>query len=110
MIAKLVVWFIGAITISINGSLAILNLGEFYKIGIRKQVSGYPFGGEGPVPYYYKTAELYSTVSLVWGLLFLSALAFVIWAMLKRKKIVLTLGVTLFLVLALLIHGLIGTS
>ena len=105
-------WIIGIPTFLINGLLAFLNLGEFYKTRILKQTGDYTFGGEGPYPYYYKTAELYSTVNLIWGLLFFLTLLFTTWIMLKRqnKSIFYAFGLTLFLLLIMYIHGQIGPN
>lgn len=105
-------WLISILTILINGFFAVLNLGEFFKTRILKHTEDYNFGGEGPVPYYYSTDELYSTVNLFWGLLFLLTLVFTTLAILKRqyKSILIALGLTSFLVLTMLIHGQIGTN
>ena len=53
---------------------AVMNLSEWYRIGIQKATAGYPFGGEGPIPipFYYKTPALYSIVSGISGTIFLS--------------------------------------
>ena len=89
-----------------------MNLSEFYLIGILNKTDGYPFGGEGPTPYYYKTAELYSTVNLIWGLLFFTTLLLVVWTIIKgqRKNIFWVLGLTVLLILGQLLHGQIGTN
>ena len=88
-----------------------MNLSEFYLIGILNKTGGYPFGGEGPTPYYYKTAELYSIVNLIWGLIFLTTFLLAIWITIKgqRKKIIWLLGLTVILILGQIIHGQIGT-
>jgi hypothetical protein len=49
---------------------AVMDLSEYYIVGISKDIDGYPFGGEGPVPYFYRTAELYAAVCLTYGVLF----------------------------------------
>ncbi len=87
-----------------------MNLSEFYLIGILNKTESYPFGGEGPTPYYYKTAELYSAVNLVWGLLFLTTLLLSIWTFLKgqRKNMFWFLGMTFLLLLGQILHGQIG--
>jgi cytochrome bd-type quinol oxidase subunit 2 len=105
-------WIIGILTFLISGLLAFINLREFYKTRILKQTENYNFGGEGPVPYYYKTAEFYSTVNLIWGLLFILTLVFTTWTILKRKNksLFFAFGLTLFLVLIMFIHGQIGQN
>lgn len=79
-----------------------MNLSEWYIVKIQNRTSEYPFGGEGPTPYYYHTAELYSTVTLIWGLIFLSVFCFTGWAVLKdrRKLTLISSGMTLLLLLA----------
>jgi hypothetical protein len=89
-----------------------MNISEWHIVKIQNRTSEYPFGGEGPTPYYYQTAELYSTVSLIWGLVFLSVLFFTIWTILKDKRqlTLISLGMTLFLLIGLFINGQIGTN
>ena len=79
---------------------------------IQGRTSEYPFGGEGPTPYYYKTAELYSTVTLIWGIVFLTVLIFSTWTVLTRKKklTAISFGATILLILGLFIHGQIGAN
>lgn len=88
-----------------------MNLGEFYLISILNKTDGYPFGGEGPTPYYYKTAGLYSTVNLIWGLIFLATLLLTIRTTIKgqRKNVFWFLGLTILLILGQFLHGQIGT-
>ena len=70
---------IGGIGIILNGIFSVIGLSEFYKVGVKKETGFYPFGGEGPVSYYYKTAELYSYVNLTYGITFGILLAIGIW-------------------------------
>lgn len=79
-------WLLAGLTFLLSGLMTFMNLDEFVTIGLLKQTTNYPFGGEGPVPWYYKTAELYAKVNLVFGLAFLSAFIATIWTTLKRKK------------------------
>src|SRR5258706_761581 len=100
----------GALGFLLSGLFSFLTLSEFYSIKILKEAREYPFGGEGPTPYYYKSADLYATVNLIWGLVFLLTLIFITRAILKgdKRKAVLTFGLTLFLLLVFFIHGQIG--
>ncbi len=102
---------ISILTIILCGLLTLVNLGEFYLIGILNKTDGYPFGGEGPTAYYYKTARLYSTVNLVWGLIFLTTLMLAIRTTIKgqRKNVFWFLGLTVLLILGQFLHGQIGT-
>ena len=80
---------ISTLTIILSGFFTLMNLVEFYNIDTLNKTDDYSFGGEGPTPYYYKSAGLYSTVHLVWGLIFLTTLLFTIRTTFKgdRKKI-----------------------
>lgn len=97
------------LTILLSGLLSLLNLSEFYQIVILNKTEGYPFDGDGPTPYFYKTAKLYSTVNLIWGLSFLTMLLLTIWTVFKgqRKNIFWLLGLTILLILGQFLHGLI---
>jgi hypothetical protein len=70
-----------------------------------KQTEFYPFGGEGPVPYYYRTAELYSYVNLTYGIVFGILLGTAIWNW-RRNKIsgFATFGLTIVLILVQIFH------
>jgi hypothetical protein len=111
IISRLTFLTISILTILLSGLLTIINLSEFYLIGILNKTDGYPFGGEGPTPYYYKTTGLYSTVNLIWGLIFLMTLLFTIRATIKgqRKNVFCFLGLTILLILGQFLHGQIGT-
>jgi hypothetical protein len=89
-----------------------MGLSEWYKIDIQKNTAGYPFGGEGPVPYYYKTASHYANVSLTLGLVFLTLLLFCLAAIWKRKKTqtAIVFGLTLLALISAIVHGQIGTN
>jgi len=80
-------------------------------VKIQGRTAEYPFGGEGPTPYYYKTAEMYSTVNLIWGIVFLSILLFTSWTIIKgqKKLTAISFGSTIILLLGLFINGQIGT-
>lgn len=102
---------LSSLTIILCGLLAIMNFSEWYIVKIQGRTAEYPFGGEGPTPYYYKTAELYSTVNLVWSIIFLTVLVYTTWTIVKGQKrlTLMAFGSTLFLLLALFINGQIGT-
>ncbi len=69
-----------------SGLTSAINLSEWVRVGILRRTGGYPFGGEGPVPYYYKTAELYSLVNCLFGAIFLSLTVLVLWAIFKKRE------------------------
>jgi hypothetical protein len=100
-------WILAGITLFLTGLSTFMYLGEFVTIGLLKQTSGYPFGGERPVPWYYETAELYAKVSLAFGLVFLFVLIIAAWMTLKRHKIglLITFVSTIFLIIGLQING-----
>lgn len=94
------------IGVLLSGILSVSGLSEFYKVGIKNDTKLYPFGGEGPVPYYYQTAELYSNVTLTWGIIFLCVFILGIWNW-KSKKIseVKIIGLTFGLMLLEVAHN-----
>lgn len=94
--------------IPVNLFFIILFELEFYNVVVPKNIENYPFGGEGPVAncYYYKTAELYATHSLVWGLVFTASLVFNIYATIIEKKRILAIFVTLFVFLSFILQEL----
>ncbi len=100
-------WILAGLTILLSGLMTFMNFEEFVKIGLLKQTVDYPFGGEGPVPWYYKTADLYPKVILVFGLAFLSALIAAIWTTLKRNNMGLFIALlsTIFLIVIMYING-----
>ncbi len=94
--------------ILLSGIFAFFGIAEFYKIGIKKETEFYPFGGEGPVPYYYKTAELYSYVNLTYGIAFGTLFGLAIWNW-KNNKVngIIIFGLTIVLILIHIYHGLV---
>ena len=104
-------WTFSILTIILCGIFSLMNLSEFYLIGILNQTDGYPFGGEGSTPYYYKSSRLYSIVNLIWGLLFLTTLLYATWRIIKgnRKNTFWLFGLTILLIIGQFFHGQIGT-
>jgi hypothetical protein len=101
------VWLLFLVTVLLSGLFAFINLSEFLSVGILQKTSGYPFGGEGPTPWYYKTPQLYVRVNLIFGLLFFSVLIASCWTFIKVKKLPLfvTLIVTLLFILLQILNG-----
>ena len=97
---------ISGIVILLSGLFCSIGLSEFYNVRIKKETELYPFGGEGPVPYFYRTAELYSNVNLTYGIAFGILLGIGIWNW-KRNKIngLVILGLTCMLILVQILHG-----
>jgi len=97
---------IKGITILLSGFFASIGLSEFYNVAIIKDTDLYPFGGNGPVPYYYKTAELYSTVNLIYGLIFVIIFGIGIWNWKKNKiKGIILFGITCLFIIIQIYHG-----
>lgn len=100
-------WLLAGLTFLLSGLMTFMNLEEFVTIGLLKQTGNYPFGGEGPVPWYYETADLYAKVNLAFGLGFLTAFISGIWATFKRKKTGLFIALlsTIFLIVIVIVNG-----
>ena len=84
---------------------AYINLSEFIQVGVLNNTESYPFGGEGPVPWHYKTKELYASVNLIFGLFFLIAFFVTLWVFIRNKKagLIITLMSIIFLIIIQLI-------
>lgn len=81
------------------GFFAIIGISEFYNVAIKKDTEYYPFGSEGSLPYYYKTAELYSYVNLTYGIAFGLLLLISIWNWKKNGRF----NVLLFAIICLMV-------
>lgn len=101
---------ISLFTITISGFWGLLNFSEWYNIAILDNTENYPFGGEGPVPYFYKTAELYSLINFTWFIIFFTVMFSAIIALYKGNlKMSVFLSIAcLFLIAGLIIQGQIG--
>lgn len=95
-------WLLFLSTLLLSGLFTFANLSEFVTVGIFKQTSGYPFGGEGPTPWYYKSAQLYATFNLIFGLFFLLTFSTVTWSFIKGRKKVLLISFAVSLLLIVL--------
>lgn len=97
-------------TIVLTSLLAFVNLSEWYAVKVQGRIEGYPFSSEGPTPYYYHSAEMYSSVMLVWGSLYLSTLILSLSTMksgnVKWKWT--SLSITLLLMIGQWIHSQVG--
>ncbi|WP_198989345.1 hypothetical protein [Hymenobacter sp. BT559] len=103
-------WLLAFFTIALAGSAAYLYGAEFVTVGILKQTAGYPFGGEGPAHWTYQTPTRYASFTGSVGLLALYLLGSALWATIKQKEasLGLTLFLTILLLAAALVMGMIG--
>jgi hypothetical protein len=110
MINKKIAFTAGTVTILVTFFFALMNLNEWYRVAIMNDHAGYPFGGEGPLPYYYKTASLYATVTFIWGALFLANLGYAMWSTRDDRRRAMMIGfvVSILLISIMFIHGRIG--
>jgi hypothetical protein len=101
---------ISIIGLILNGFFAVICISEWYLIGFLDKSKDYPFGGEGPAPYYYKTKELYVTVNQIWGIIFGIMTLVLIWTFLKNKTrlMITTVLISWILIILKISHGLIG--
>jgi len=100
-------WLLFIATILLSGLFALANLSEFVSVGIFKKTSGYPFGGEGPTPWFYKSAQLYATVNLIFGVLFLILFSIGTWSFvrLNRKALLISFSLSMLLIVMQLLTG-----
>jgi hypothetical protein len=96
-------WVLAGLTFLLSGLMPFMNLDEFVTVGLLKQTTDYPFGGEGSVPWYYKTADLYAKVNLVFGLAFLAA--FVTTFKHNKTGLLIVFFSTIFLFVIMYVNG-----
>jgi len=66
--------------------LTYMNFEELYIVAVAKDIDYYPFGCECNVPYYYKTAGMYSLICGIFGFIFLCITSAAIWSFFRYKK------------------------
>lgn len=81
-------------------------ISEYYIVAIKKETELYPFGGEGPVPYFYKSAELYAQVNLIYGIVFTIIILFGLWNW-KTKKVneLIIVGIVALVIILWFVQG-----
>ena len=94
-------WVIFLTTVFLSAISALVNLSEFVNVGLLQRIEDYPFGTEGPVAWYYKTAQCYATVSLIFGTLSLAALVCSVLTFRKVNRRV--LGITFLTAIVLIL-------
>jgi len=99
------------ISFSIATIIALIWSIEWYQIAILDQIEGYPFGGEGPVPYYYKNKYTYATNALIWAAIFTCAMICSAFALCTKKQRLqyFSSAITLALLVRMICNGMIGT-
>jgi hypothetical protein len=87
--SPLVFWIASILTLGLTGLFAVADLHEYYVVAIKKDIAGYPFGHEGPTANYeyYKTADLYASHVLTFGLLSTVLFALALLFIIKRKTL-----------------------
>ena len=90
-----------------TGFLAAIHFYEWFSVAILKEFKGYPFRSEGPVPYYYKTPELYAFINFVWAIIFTAEFSAALISTFKKSLIslVVTFGFTFLAFSCMLIQG-----
>ena len=90
---------VGVITLLVSGFVFIISTYEFIQVGLLNKTSGYPFGGEGPTPWYYISPETYANYNLAISIIYLLLLITAIIMMRKKNKMILylILGITVVL-------------
>lgn len=78
-------WLFTGLTVVVAFWGTSVNLIEWYKVRVQGNTEGYPFGGEGPVPEYYSSAERYANTMLGWSLPFALLMIAALWAFFRRK-------------------------
>ena len=74
----------------------IIDLTEFYKVGIQKNTTGYPWGLVNENSWYFSSPSTYATFCLVSAILILSAVGFAIYSLVTKKERYTRYGIALF--------------
>jgi hypothetical protein len=95
----------------IASTITALLIGEWYNLAITHKTDGYPFGGEGSTPYYYKSLESYISNTIIWTIIFSIILIFSIFSMTYKNHRLqyFSFGLMVVAVIAMFINGQIGT-
>jgi len=109
-VTKIIYNTISILGVLFSGCFIVICWIEYYTVGILNNTKEYPFGGEGPVPYYYKSSEMYPQVNLIWGIIFSLNFILLITSLIKRKRTfrILMLILTWILIVIIVIQGSIG--
>ena len=93
---------LGSLTILVAGIFSFFLIYEW--ITVNEFNSAYPFGAEGPMPYYYASAGSYLKHVFVFGLLFLTIFSTGLYGLLKDKRVlVLYTFVTMIIVFVVML-------
>lgn len=100
-------WILFLSTVLLSGAFGWANLYEFISVGLLKQTAAYPFGSEGAVPWYYKTAQMYANTCLGFGLLFLGLFIFGVFTFIRNKMQMLEISfvLTILLIFVQILNG-----
>ncbi len=98
---------IGAVTVIICTVMAVIFMYEFISVAVLGNYENYPFGADGNNPYYYKTMDLYSTVNLTWGILYLIFLGYAVDGLIEKRKksLIITFIASILIGILIYIHG-----
>jgi hypothetical protein len=78
---RLLAWLI----IAAGGIHAIIDISEFYKVSIEKNISGYSWGSVNDNPWYYSSPSTYAAYCLVSAIIFIIAVGFAVYSLATRK-------------------------
>lgn len=76
-------WPLAILTILLAGLMSFIKLSEFVEVMLLNNPYSIPFGAEA-FPWYYRTAELYANINLLFGLLSLTAFVAGFWTTIKK--------------------------
>ena len=105
--SKIIPIILNTIALTIAAIITAFLLGEWYNLGIKQNTEGYPFGGEGPKPYYYQSLGTYLTNNLTWAAIFATILMFSIFTITHKNRRLqyCSFGLLIVSIIAMFING-----
>ena len=83
--SNLLLWTFCSVGVVFGLLLSLMELSEFYTVGIQKHSGAYPFGNLNENPWYYQSENIYWKYMLISGLASLMASLFTLVSMIRKK-------------------------
>jgi len=84
---NLIFWTVTALATLFFAFLACIFFIEWWTVGVKKEISSYPWGQVNENPWFYDNPNLYANVILIETLLLAIPVGLTLWFMFKRNKV-----------------------
>lgn len=91
-------WTLLYVVVAFGLLFAFMGLSEFYNVKIAGQAFAYPFGPINENQWYYQNASVYANYNMISGLMFLTASVLTVWAIIKKNRTLVILGISLTII------------